>query len=79
MNVDQRKTVTELLEDTEGVAAALRKGVREALRLHKALGNPVVFFEEGRTVVVSPEELEIPEEDEASGRSRRRSAESPER
>lgn len=62
--MDQRKTVSELLDDAEGLEAALRRGVREALRRHKALGNPVVFFEEGRTVVVPPEELEIPEEEE---------------
>jgi hypothetical protein len=77
--MDQRKTISELLDDAEGMEAALRRGVRAALRQHKALGNPVVFFEEGRTVVVPPEELVIPEEDEPSGRSRSPSPESPER
>lgn len=53
------------MEDSEGVQAALRRGVREALRRHKALGHPVVFFDDdGTPVVVRPEELEIPEEDE---------------
>lgn len=50
------------MDDSDALEAAVRRGVREALLRHKALGNPVVFFQNGETVVVAPEDLEIPEE-----------------
>lgn len=64
--MDRSRTITELMDDTEGVEAALRRGVREALRLHKALGNPVVFCVDGQPVLVAPQDIVIPEEDEES-------------
>lgn len=42
----------------------MRRGVRDALLRHKALGNPVVFFENGEPVVSAPEDLEMPGERE---------------
>ena len=44
---------------------ALRAGVREALLRHKLLGQPVVVWENGRTVRVPPEDIPV-------GRSRPR-------
>jgi len=60
--LERAKTISELLDDSDSLEAAVRRGVREALLRHKALGNPVVFFENGETVVVAPEDLEVPEE-----------------
>ena len=45
------------LEQGQLIDAALRKGVRDALLRHKALGNPVVIERNGRIVWVRPEEL----------------------
>lgn len=61
--------ICRLLKDHEAVEAAIRRGVREALRRHKALGNPVAVEQDGRTVLIAPEDLVIPEEDGAQGRS----------
>lgn len=61
--MDRPKTISELMDDHEAVEAALRRGVRDALRRHKALGNPVVFFEDGKSILVQPQDLEIPDEE----------------
>ncbi len=60
--MDRPKTFSELMDDSDALEAAVRRGVREALLRHKALGNPVVFFENGEPVIVAPEDLEVPEE-----------------
>jgi hypothetical protein len=41
----------------ELIDAALRKGVREALERHKALGKPVVIERDGKIVWVPADEL----------------------
>ena len=45
------------LEEGHLIDAALRKGVRDALLRHKALGNPVVIERDGKIVWVRAEEL----------------------
>ncbi len=43
------------------VEAAMNKGVREALRRHKLLGESIAVWRDGKVVIVPPEEIEIPE------------------
>ena len=43
------------------VEAAMRQGVREALRRHKLLGESIAVWKDGKVVVVPPEEIEISE------------------
>lgn len=43
----------------EEVTAALREGARDARRLHKALGVPIVIWRDGRVVEVPPEEIVV--------------------
>ncbi len=43
---------------------AMTRGAHDALLSHKRAGNPVVVWEDGRVVVVPPEGIVIPEEEE---------------
>lgn len=45
--------------DHEILLAAAREAVREALLRHKARGNPVVVWRDGRVVMLPPEEIEV--------------------
>jgi len=51
-----------LLLDTKRVQRALNRALRNALIMHKKLGNPIAAWENGKVVIVPPEEIVIPEE-----------------
>jgi hypothetical protein len=44
------------------IEAAMKKGVRDALRRHKLLGESIAVWRDGKVVIVPPEEIEIPDE-----------------
>ena len=37
----------------------LKNAVRDALRAHKAAGNPVVYYEDGKIVIVPASEIRV--------------------
>jgi hypothetical protein len=39
----------------------INEGVQRALRVHKALGHSVVGWEDGKVVIIPPEEIEVDE------------------
>jgi hypothetical protein len=41
------------------VLRALRIGVQRELRIHKALGNPIATWRDGKIVIVPPEEIKL--------------------
>ena len=43
------------------VEAAMKRGVRDALRRHKLLGEPIAVWRDGKVVIVPPEEIVVPE------------------
>jgi len=47
----------EKLRDREAVMKALREGIRDAVRMHKFLGNPVSTFRDGKVVWIAPENI----------------------
>jgi len=47
------------LDDTEGMTAAMNRGVRAALRRHKLLGESIAVWRDGRVVIVPPEEIVV--------------------
>jgi len=51
----------ELIPDDDRVLRALRLAARDAAILHKAMGVPLVVWEDGRVVHIPPEEIVIPE------------------
>ena len=51
-------------KELEGI---LQKAVREALLIHKRLGNPIAVWQDGKVVILRPEE--IPVEDPLSAKT----------
>lgn len=47
------------------VDEAIRKGVEDALRLHKKLGRPVAGWKDGKAVWIPAEEIEVDDEPDA--------------
>lgn len=46
------------------VEAILHRAVREALLRHKKLGESIAVWRDGKVVILSAEEIELPEEDD---------------
>ena len=46
-----------VLQDRARVDRALRRAVREAVRRHKLLGNPVAVWKDGKVVWVLPDDI----------------------
>ncbi|HVT81452.1 MAG TPA: hypothetical protein VHM90_12430 [Phycisphaerae bacterium] len=49
------------LLDEGAVLNAAKRGVQRELKIHKALGNPVAAFREGKIVLIPPDEIQIDE------------------
>lgn len=49
-----------LYRDAEQVEKLFQLAVREALIMHKRIGNPIATWKNGKVVIVPPEEIEIP-------------------
>jgi hypothetical protein len=47
----------ELLGEAEPITVAAREAVREALTVHKKMGNSIVVCRDGHVVIVAPEEI----------------------
>ena len=43
------------------IEAAMNRGVRDALRRHKLLGESIAVMRDGKVVVVPPEEIVVPD------------------
>ena len=55
--------LSDVFTNTERVMAAIRQAVREALLDHKRAGNPVAIWRDGKSVVIPPEEIVVPDDD----------------
>jgi hypothetical protein len=62
MGADRHSPITEIFLERTRIEAALRRAERDALIAHKRAGNSVPMWIEGRTVLVPPEDIVIPEE-----------------
>ena len=54
--------LAELIAQSEKVEAAVQNAVRDALIVHKRLGQAIVVWENDQVLWIPPEEIEIPEE-----------------
>jgi hypothetical protein len=54
-----------LVEHRDAIERAAKKAVRAALLKHKQANNPVAIWRAGKVVLLSPEEITIPNEDDA--------------
>lgn len=60
---EKRSDIGSILEDDQRIDRALGRAVRDALRRHKALGNPVATWRDRKVVWIAPEEIVIKEEE----------------
>jgi len=51
------ETISEKLQDREAVTAALKSGVREAVKLHKMKNLPMAVWQDGKVIWISPDEF----------------------
>ena len=64
---ENKSTIDELFEDGRAIDEALREAARDARRFHKAIGNPMATWQNGRVVWVRPEDIDIDDESEQRG------------
>ena len=65
---DSQPTIDELFEDGRAIDEALKEAARDARRFHKALGNPMATWVDGRVVWVQPEDIVVDDEPEPSAK-----------
>jgi len=58
-----RADIDRILADSRLIEAALRRAVRAALERHKRAGNPVAAWKDGRVEWITPEHLDLPEQE----------------
>jgi hypothetical protein len=56
---EKEPTITELFEDGTAIDEALRQAARDARRFHKAIGNPMATWRDGKVVWVQPEDIVV--------------------
>lgn len=63
MKTDKRKNIDELFRQGDPIDRAMRMAARDARLLHKRMGQPMPVWQDGRTVWIPPEEIQIPPEE----------------
>lgn len=63
MKVEPRFQRINLAEQAEAIELILQEAVRDALSIHKRLGNPIAIWKDGKVVIIPPEEIVISRED----------------
>lgn len=51
--------IERILADDTAIDNALAEGVKDALRQHKAAGNPISIWQDGKVVWIQPEDIEV--------------------
>ena len=47
----------QILAQADAVLGAIREAGRDALRMHKRMGLPIVSWQDGRVVLIPPEQI----------------------
>ena len=59
-NLDPEPDIDRLMDEEDGaIDCALRQAVREALRRHKLLGQPVIVCEGEKVIKLPPEKIPV--------------------
>lgn len=56
---DEIPDIERILEDDAAIDGAIADGVKDALKQHKAAGNPVCTWRDGKVVWIQPEDIEV--------------------
>jgi hypothetical protein len=59
MTAQYKDKIEEVIADRDRITQALAEGVKDALKLHKLAGNPVVVMKEGNMVWLRPDEITV--------------------
>jgi hypothetical protein len=68
MTQERERTIAERFADTRFIEARLQQAVREALVVHRKLGNPVCVWRNGQIVWIPPEEIPVQEDNPSWGK-----------
>src|SRR5689334_19610271 len=61
---DEKSFIEAVDGEGDDVERAMQRSVRKALREHKRLGHSVAVWRDGKTVILAPDEIDVPESDE---------------
>ena len=53
------RTIEEMMLDGTEIDEALQRAVREALLRHKKLGNSIAVWQDGKVVIIPPEDIQV--------------------
>lgn len=56
---DGKPTITELFDEGTAIDEALREAARDARRFHKAIGNPMATWRDGKVVWIHPDDIQV--------------------
>jgi hypothetical protein len=59
VEINDNRTIEERFCDVEALTKAIRLGVRRALWRHKQLGQSVAIWENGKVVILKPEDIPV--------------------
>jgi hypothetical protein len=59
MNKKQNAAIHKAFQDPQTIIKAMGRGIERALRIHKALGQSVVEWRDGKVVEIPPEEIDL--------------------
>lgn len=57
-----KKDIDAILADGSAIDEAIKHAVRQAVRRHKLLGNPIAIWRDNQVVWLQPDEIVLPEE-----------------
>jgi hypothetical protein len=58
MKTDENKFSKDFPNDKE-IEAYLQKEIKQALKMHKAAGNPIAVWKDGKVVLIAPEDIKV--------------------
>jgi hypothetical protein len=64
-----KRSIEEIFEDGRAIDEALKEAARDARRFHKAIGNPMATWADGRVVWVQPEDIVVDDDGAGEGES----------
>ena len=67
MSEKPKKDIHAVFAEGTEIDRALARAVREAVRRHKLLGNPIAIWRDNQVVWLQPGEIEIPDEEFEEG------------